>query len=175
MSHLASLVVLFVSLFLPDRAFGLAGNLDQPSLSFSADDQVLDREAVMKAICDESYGFLGGFFVNASTTLRYGGGTDDLNRFLKRLSRCRGARLVVVNQDSHIGQDATWRLHHSAWGNPRQFTVSINSSSPHFDKHRLVIPEIGVESGAYRGDRLPDILGEGLDCVPDERQQGSLP
>ena len=168
--RLSFLVVLLAPLIFPDRAYALAGTLDQPSLSFLSDEKLLDRESVMKAIGDKSFQFLSGFFVNASTTIRYGGDTAGLNRFLKRLSACHGARLVVRYVDSDSADGATWRLQHTAWGNARQFVVSIYAGSPQFEKDCLIIPKSGVQLGTQEIDAMQKTPAETFDIAPSKRR-----
>lgn len=123
------------------RADALAGDLDRPSLGFPSDMKETMRQQVMSAISDKSYQFIGGRFINASTTLRYGGEMVGLNRFLEKLVECEGMKVVITYDKGSAGEQATWLLRHNAWGEARQLVVSINRSAPRFDQGKLEIPK----------------------------------
>ena len=122
------------------RVHGLAGTLDHPSLSFPQDEKDVDQEEVMKVLGMKEAQFLGGRFVNAFTTLQYGGDTDALNRFLARLSACKGTSVVVTYHETPGGDTSTWWLQHNAWGNPKELVVSIDAKSPRFDPSLFKLP-----------------------------------
>ena len=96
-----SLVVVSLGLFLSEyRVEALAGNLDIPSLGFPSEMKETTREQIMAAIVDKSYQFIDGHFVNAFTTLRYGGEMKGLNRFLEKLAECEGMKVVITYSKS---------------------------------------------------------------------------
>ena len=135
-------VVVLLALFLSEYRVGaLAGSLDKPSLGFPADMKESTREQIMSAIADKSYEFISGRFVNAFTTLRYGGEMKGLNRFLEKLAECEGMKVVITYNKGLLGEEATWSLQHSGWVQARQLVVSINTHAPRFDKSKLEIPK----------------------------------
>jgi hypothetical protein len=137
-----SLVVVSLGLFLSEyRVEALAGNLDVPSLGFPSEMNKTTREQIMAAIVDKSYQFIDGRFVNAFTTLRYGGEMKGLNRFLEKLAECEGMKVVITYSKSLSGEVATWLLRHNGWVEARQLVVSINTDAPKFDKTKLEIPK----------------------------------
>lgn len=136
------LVVVLLALVLSDyRVEALAGSLDKPSLGFPSEMKKSTREQLMAALEDKSYRFIKGHFINAFTTLRYGGGMKGLNRFLEKLAECEGVKVVITYNEGLSGEGATWLLQHNAWGEALQLVVSINTHAPRFDKSKLEIPE----------------------------------
>jgi len=101
----------------------------------------MTREQIMVAIVDKSYQFIDGHFVNAFTTLRYGGEMMGLNRFLEKLAECEGMKVVITYNKGLLGEEATWLLRHNGWVEARQLVVSINTDAPKFDKTKLEIPK----------------------------------
>ncbi len=141
-----TLAIAFAIVLGTERVHGLAGTLDHPSISFLQDEKELQRDEVMKALNMEGARFLGGQFVNAFTTLRYGGDTAALNRFIEKLADCRGAKVVIAYHGKLINETATWLVQHMAWGNPRQFVISIYKESPRFDASLLKLPaKVSIE------------------------------
>ncbi len=126
MSHfrLVAAIISVVLVGLGPPAFGLAGNLDAPSLSFPANSK--SQKAVMEVISDKQFRFLRGRFVNAFSTLLYGGDADSLNTFLSKLARCPGAKVTVAFDKG--GEDASWILTHNAWGDPDTFHIVVNTA-----------------------------------------------
>lgn len=123
-----------------ERVHALAGSLDHPSLSFPESEKELGLDEVMKVLNMKEAKFLRGHFVNAFTTLRYGGDMASLNLFLSRLAACTGAEVALVYHDKLVDETSTWLLQHNAWGNPREFVISVNPDAPGFDKALLKLP-----------------------------------
>ena len=90
--HLPTILAITLIGWCP-HAFGLAGDLAAPSLSFPADSK--SQESVTRVISDQQFKFLRGHFVNASSTLIFSGDAASLNSFLARLAQCKGAKVEV--------------------------------------------------------------------------------
>lgn len=118
-------------------ALALAGKLDRPSIAFPQSVDAGWREGVTQALETEGARFLDGRFINAATTLRYGGSTDALSRFLDRLARCNGLKLRI-RFDSSL--DAVWTVQHNAWIDSTAFEVRISPDS--IQLAELLLPEI---------------------------------
>jgi hypothetical protein len=133
------LLILFLALLTATahRALALAGTLDRPSIAFPQSVEDGWRESVTRALETEGARFLDGNFINANTTLRYGGNTDSLSRFLDRLARCNGLKLRI-RFDSKL--DAVWTVQHNAWIDSTAFEVRISPDS--IQLAELVLPEI---------------------------------
>lgn len=125
MNVLRSTFMLVVVLFhlCASRAFGLAGDLDRPSLSFPTGFE--SAQAMLSVISDKQFAFKGGKFINAGSTLDYAGNADSLNGFLSRLAACKGAKVSVSFSENDA--DWSWRLQHHAWTDPAAFHIVVNT------------------------------------------------
>jgi hypothetical protein len=107
------------------RVFALAGDLPQPSLAFPENSPL--RNPVMAVLSAKEFRYLGGKFINAASTLRYGGDAKALQIFLERLAKIKGVTLEVVFRDQLA--DADWRVTHSASEEPQTIVVTVNSAT----------------------------------------------
>jgi hypothetical protein len=144
LSRLAGLLLLG-GVTLP--AFGLAGDLREPGLAFPGDFPDSARAAITAALRQPGAGFAGGRFINWTTTLRYGGDTQALNRFLDGLVKCPGVAVSVRFQARHLEADSEWTVSHSAEA-PGDLTVHVNLQSGRVRLEDLAIP-------AAKGPPLP--------------------
>ena len=130
------------------RVLAMAGELQKPSLAFPAEIRPETRERLLTIISDPACKFLRGTFINANTTLDYGGPTEALNHLLERLAACDGICVHVTftggTDAAFTGTaDASWTLRHSGWGAPNRIEVQVNPASGHIQLARLEIPEFG--------------------------------
>lgn len=131
---------------LPPFAWGLAGSLAIPSLSFPTG---FHSEEILQVLSDRSFSFLGGQYINAGSKLRYGGTAAQLNDFLAKLAACPGIKVSVsFSEDIEAGareqkpgelpdyalsvftgewKADAWNLSHSAWVDPASLHVTVNS------------------------------------------------
>ena len=121
--HLAAFLAISLIALCP-HAFGMAGDLAAPSLSFPADSK--SQEGVKRVISDQQFKFLRGRFINASSTLMYSGDAASLNSFLSKLAQCEGAK-VSVTFNENLG-DSSWALTHTGWGDPDAFQIAVNTA-----------------------------------------------
>jgi hypothetical protein len=122
-------------------AFASAGVLTSPSLAFPKDFSASTRTHILAALQPPPKGkFLGGEFVNSSTTLRYSGDTSALNQFLSGLAKCPGASLLVGFSKTLVPDDCDWMVSHNAVQEGTLF-VYINLKSSRIDLEQLSIPE----------------------------------
>lgn len=127
------------------RVLALAGDLVSPSLSFPESIDAAWRESALRVVHEPAARFLGGHFVNASTTLRYGGDTAALNQFLAALAAIPGARLEIRFTRELPGH---WTMEHDAWGDARRFRITLNVSAEAVRLEDLKLPEIVGEQPA---------------------------
>lgn len=119
------------------RVWGLAGTLDRPSLALPESLEADWRAPLMKVLEAPEAEFLGGQFINAVSTLRYGGNTGALNRFLAGLAECPEARIrVQFVRDL----DSAWRLQHNGWSDGREFLVQVALGSDRIHLEELQLP-----------------------------------
>jgi hypothetical protein len=150
-AHILPILFLAILATTSYRALALAGTLDRPSIAFPQSIDPHWRDSVTEALATEGAQFLDGRFINATTTLRYGGSTDALSRFLDRLARCSGLRLRI-RFDRAL--DANWTVNHNAWGDPLALEVRIHPDPAHINLPDLVLPEIVGSAAAKQPDRF---------------------
>jgi hypothetical protein len=126
------------------RVYALAGDLDHPSLALPANAPAELHGQLMRILDDKDAKFLRGHFVNAHTTLEYGGSTAALNQMLSKLSRCEGVR-VTLRFTRTVG-GAAWTLDHNAWGDARSVNIQVNVAAPSTKLEDLNIPAFGRAS-----------------------------
>ncbi len=121
------------------RLWALAGTLDRPSLALPATADPELRARVMRVLAESAETYLGGRFIHAVTTLRYGGDVGALNRFLAGLAGCPGVRLrISLVRDL----EADWVLQHNGWGNAFELNVQVHLGSTRIRLEELQIPGI---------------------------------
>jgi hypothetical protein len=145
MPHLASLLL---TLALATNAFALAGELREPGLAFPQTFPESARTNLTAALTRPDCTFLGGFFLNSFTNLRYQGETTALNLFLEGLVKCPGVTLSIRFQTDSTPADCDWMLAHTA-DQPHKLTVHINLKSSRINLEKLVLPE-------SKGPALPE-------------------
>jgi hypothetical protein len=121
--------------------FALAGVLDAPGVSFAKDYPASSRALVMKALNRADCKFLGGSFINWSTTLRYAGGSHALNAFMGDLTKCPHATINIRFRKDL--SDADWEVSHTPSGGDR-FDILINLTSQQVKLDELMLPEFKV-------------------------------
>ena len=124
------------------KAYALAGDLKSPSLAFPTDMAEGLRTRIVEALNDRSARFLEGRFVNANTTLVYGGDTDGLAAMLARLVKCDGFRVNVSFFRGPVGH--SWTLNHDAWREPGTIEIRVNLDATEIDLGKL---ELRLGSG----------------------------
>jgi len=134
------LACFLLALVLATRAFGLAGELNEPGLAFPQTFPESARTNITAALTRPDCTFLGGHFVNWYTTLKYNGETLALNLFLEGLVKCPGVTLAIRFQTDSIPIDCDWMVTHSA-DDPHRLTVHINQKSPRINLGKLFLPE----------------------------------
>jgi hypothetical protein len=134
---LASVAVLSAGV----RAYAMAGNLAQPSIALPEGTPKEVRERIISALNDKECMFLEGHFINAHTTLLYGGGTKSLNQMLNRLAECDYFRIKIrfIKQES----GAAWTVTHNAWANNEDLEVQVNLAVEAIQVEKLDIPVLG--------------------------------
>ena len=136
----ATIISLCVLFALTCRSFGLAGDLTKPALAFPKGFPESAQTNILSAIQRTDSKFIGGNFLNSSTTLKYGGDTRALNLFLEGLVKCPGVILSMRFDTESDSDDCHWLLTHSAL-QPGRFTVHVNLKSSHIKLDDLTIPE----------------------------------
>jgi hypothetical protein len=126
----------------PVKAHAMAGELKTPSLAMPADTSEAFRTNILSIVGDKECKFHDGSFINASTTLHFGGSTESLNSLIAKLSEIDGVR-VNVRFISEPGGPA-WTLKHNGWGHPAEFFIEINPAASTIKLERLYI---GISGG----------------------------
>ncbi|MBL9172502.1 MAG: hypothetical protein JNL10_03110 [Verrucomicrobiales bacterium] len=104
------------------RVLALAGTLNRPSVALPESLGPGWRTQLMKVLEAPDAKFLGGQFINAVTTLRYGGDTGALNQFLAGLAECPEVQIrVQLVRDL----DSEWVLQHNGWSDGREFLLRV--------------------------------------------------
>ena len=151
-AHPRLLVILaFIgSLASANRAFGLGGTLNSPSISVPAGRTGADWLAVLS---NKKYKFVVGDFINWNTNLYYSGDTASLNSFLKDLAAVDGTVIQVAfskeskTAASAFGGDGApsgpcqWKIFHSGSA-PEAFDVTIFLGDGKIDISQLNLPAI---------------------------------
>lgn len=106
------------------QVHAMAGDLKRPSLAFPENTPAALRTQLLAALEAEECKFMDGHFINANTTLRYGGSTESLNRLLARLSECEGIQINVTFTNEPGG--AAWTITHNGWADADQIGVQVN-------------------------------------------------
>ncbi len=126
------------------EAHAMAGELRSPSLAMPADTSPAFRTNLLAVISSKDCQFLDGSFINASTTLHYGGSTEALNNLIARLGEIDGVR-VTVNFVRNPGGPA-WTLKHMGWGDPEGIFLEVNVAAPTIKLEQLSITSCGCSN-----------------------------
>src|SRR5215471_5735139 len=121
--HIAKLAICAVvfNLLTSLNAHAMAGDLKSPSLAMPADTPQEFRTNLIAAISEKECKFLDGHFINAHTTLCYGGSTESLNHLIARLGAFEGVRVLVTFVKEPEGP--SWTLSHNGWADPGNFFI----------------------------------------------------
>jgi hypothetical protein len=133
------------------RVHAMAGELSSPSLAFPAAFPQESRTRVIAILGDPECKFLGGHFINADTTLEYGGKTAALNRLLEKLSQCDGIQVHLAFSGgraaawtlSNGSTNASWTVRHNGWADAGWIEIQVNTSSGLIELGLLEIPAFG--------------------------------
>lgn len=124
-------------------AHGAAGDLKSPSFAMPTDtpEGLRHTSNLLAAVSEKDCKFLDGHFMNAHTTLNYGGSTEALNRLLARLGEFGWIRLEVTFVKEPDGP--AWTLSHNGGGDPGEIFVRINMAAPTIQIEQLELTVIG--------------------------------
>ncbi len=128
------------------RVYALAGDLDHPSIALPANAPAELHGQLMRVLGDKDAKFLRGHFVNAHTTLEYGGSTEAVNRMLAKLAECGGIQVKV--RFVRTADGPAWTLEHNAWGDPQLIQIQVNLSARSIKPEDLNIPVFGTGASA---------------------------
>jgi hypothetical protein len=126
------------------RVHGMAGELTHPSIAWAADDAPM-RQRIMAILNEKNSKFLGGRFVNAASTLEYGGTTEALSRMVAKLAECEGVRVQVTFVRAQ--SDLAWTVNHNAWADPLYFGIQVNLAAKTINLEHLDLPAFTKTSG----------------------------
>ncbi len=138
--------------------FALAGTLERPSLAFPAAVDPAWQAAVIKVLNERPAEFIGGDFINASTTLRYKGPVESLNRFLAGLAGCAELRIHLRFSPD---LDCTWKLEHNGWSDAKDVYVTVHIGNGGLPLDGLQVPVIrgspspALSKESMTGNRTP--------------------
>jgi hypothetical protein len=128
------------------RVYALAGDLDHPSIALPANAPAELHGQRIRILGDNDAKFLRGHFVNAHTTLEYGGSTEALNRMLAKLAECGGIQIKV--RFVRTADGPAWTLDHNAWGD-----ASVTDSAA--DENRRAIRSSAGHVKRFGFNRTP--------------------
>ncbi len=151
-SQLLVILAFIGSLASANRAFGLGGTLNSPSISVSA---ASGRNGAdwLAVLSNKKYKFVVGDFINWNTNLYYSGDTASLNSFLKDLAAVDGTLIQItfskesMTAASAFGGDGApsgpcqWKIFHSGFG-LEVFDVTIFLGDGKIDISQLNLPAI---------------------------------
>ena len=142
---------------LAGMAYGLGGNLEQPSISIPADGGKEDPVArkIFDVLWSHRKDFTGGSFINAQSELYFAGGVDGVNSLLADLAKVDGATLRVrLSKDAGLtrwmfpGKEALphrpcdCRIDHNGWGDAHVITITLYVGGNRLDPDKLELPAI---------------------------------
>ena len=144
------LVLLFcatlLNMVLAAKAAAMAGDLKNPSLAMPANTPVEFRTNLIGAISEKDCKFLDGSFINASTTLHYGGSTESLNHLLARLAQFDGVHVTISFAKEPAGP--AWTLKHNGWADPGEIFITVNAVASSIQLEQLQIVITGRSTNA---------------------------
>jgi broad specificity polyphosphatase/5'/3'-nucleotidase SurE len=118
-------------------AFAMRGKIDNAAgIAFSSSYPEHARKQVQAALQNKGCKSIDGSFINAVSTLNFGGDTPSINELLEELAECPGTRLAVSFKK--IEHECDWRLIHDAHTN--RFHITVNLKSKQVNIEELVIP-----------------------------------
>jgi hypothetical protein len=131
-------------------AWALAGSLDKPSIAIPTTGEGELRQqdpvcaAMHKVLTDHAKQFVSGRFINAHSTMEFGGSTDELNAMLTDLAAVEGAKLQVrFAKSSEAPAPYQWRIQHSAWvGDPQSLSITVYLGDGKIQAENVVLPTI---------------------------------
>jgi hypothetical protein len=138
----AGLFLTFAFLLLARHsALAMAGELKHPSIGLPENTPKDVCAQIIRALDDKQCRFLDGHFINASTTLRYGGQTESLNRMLAHLVECNffKIRIRFTKQDPGV----SWTINHNAWADSENLQILLNVAAETIELEKLELPAFG--------------------------------
>jgi hypothetical protein len=147
-SRSIALVCAFIALSaISSLAWAALGTLDAPSLGTSKNFSEATYQKVKVVLERKDCKYLGGGWLNANTSLRYGGDTTALNKFVEALSLCPDVK-VHVNffRPSPGGVECDWMVTHDAHTN--ELVVRINLASEKVKMEDLYLPPVKAEKAS---------------------------
>jgi hypothetical protein len=140
----------------PSACPARAGNLDHPSVAMSPDYPAADAAKLRAALDLPECKFLDGRYINAATTLRYGGDAAAVSKQIDALARCPGLSVHltfsrppatgpgVVSMDVDE-PGCAWTISHI--GPSGDFTVRVNLGSDKVKVEELNLPAFQAPKG----------------------------
>jgi len=155
--HRITLTALGLVMGLAAMAYGMGGNLDQPSISIPTDGG--KEDAVARKIFDVLWShrkdFTGGSFINSQSQLYFAGGVEGVNALLADLGKVAGATLRVrLSKDAGVTRwmfprkDAVperpcdCKIDHFGWGDAHVITITLYLGGSRIDPEKLELPAI---------------------------------
>ena len=115
--------------------------LTEPGLGFPDSFPAPARAKVEAVLQRPDCKFLGGFWLNSFTSLRYEGETVPLNLFLESLAECPGITLSIRFDNHSMKANCDWVVTQEP-GDPTRLCVRINLNSSRVKLEDLVVPEM---------------------------------
>ena len=131
------------------RVYGMAGELTHPSIAWPGDNAKM-RERITSILNEKDAKFLGGRFINAASSLEYGGTMDALSRIVVKLLECEGVRVQVTFVREPTS--SAWTVNHNAWADPLHFGIQVNLDAKTLNLEHLYLPAFTKTSGKVSTD-----------------------
>ncbi len=119
------------------QVFGLAGDLKTPGVALSTTLSTNIQAQIQAVLERPDCKFLGGQFINFSTTLRYESETAALSLFLEELAKCPETSLTISFSKEFL-EECDWEVQHR----PNHFHIRVNLNSTRMDLEKLALPII---------------------------------
>jgi hypothetical protein len=124
------------------------GKITEPGLGFPDSFPAPARAKVQAVLERPDYKFLGGFWLNSFTSLKYEGETVALNLFLRSLAECPGITLSIRFDNHSMEGNCDWVVTQGPF-EPTRLCVRINLKSSRIKFEDLMVPD-------HKGPILPD-------------------
>ena len=157
--HRTILAALGLVMGLAGVAYGMGGNLEQPSISIPTDGGKEDPVArnIFDVLWSHRKDFTGGSFINAQSELYFAGGVEGVNGLLADLAKVQGATLRVrLSKDAGMTRwmfprtnaapqrPCDCRIEHFGWGDAHVITITLYLGGSRLEPEKLELPKVEV-------------------------------
>jgi hypothetical protein len=127
-------------------AFASYKELESPHLWFGKDFSKDDYKQLDAVLTRSDCKFIGGAELNSFSSLRYGGDTVALNKFIEALSLCPKLKVHVMFYRPTGAVEADWMVTQRAPA--QEVEVRVNLASEHIKIENLYLPPVKAEKAS---------------------------